>query len=248
MFSMQTILMPTDFSRCARQAFEHAVELASQTGATLHLLHVHAWMGQGADGPESFVTTLEDELAQAAASRTDEMEQHPVPPQVETVRVERRGLSVAEEILTYAGEIEADLVVMGTHGRRGLGQLFLGSVAEEVVRHARCPVFTVKERRHPRPLRELRRILVPVDFGPPSRRAIAKARRLAAGSGATVHLLHVVVQSVPPPFYAAGVESMLRVDPDIVPRGREEMQKLLRAAGGPEVPVEMHVREGERRP
>ena len=63
-------------------------------------------------------------------------------------------------ILDYVEEKDIDLIVMGTHGRRGLKHLFLGSVAEEVVRHAPCPVFTVREQKKPMDIHSLKRICI----------------------------------------------------------------------------------------
>ncbi len=75
-----------------------------------------------------------------------------------------RGFSTAPAILEYAKHNDIDLIVMGTHGRRGLGHLFLGSVAEEVVRLSSVPVLTVRERETPKPFEKMRRLLVPLDF------------------------------------------------------------------------------------
>lgn len=244
MFPLKTILMPTDFSRCAHQALDYAVDLTERTGASLHLLHVHVLPGQTTDDPEFTVSTREDDLVQAAASRAEELQEHPMPAQIDVVRVERRGLSIALEILAYASEVDADLVVMGTHGRRGLGQLFLGSVAEEVARHARCPVLTVKERRHARPLKDMHRVLVPVDFSETSGRAVAKARHFAAETGATIHLLHVIDRPLAPPVYGSAAESLLRADAELVARCRAEMGRMAESAAGPAVPIELHLREG----
>ena len=65
--------------------------------------------------------------------------------EVEIVMEEARGISAANLILKYADDHGINLIVMGTHGRRGLGYMFLGSIAQEVVRRSSCPVFTVRE-------------------------------------------------------------------------------------------------------
>src|SRR5690606_2923950 len=94
-------------------------------------------------------------------------------------------------ILDYAGRVDADLIVMATHSRRGLDHLLLGSIAEAVVREAVCPVFTVgpmerlDEDRPPR-------LLVPADFSKHARRALAYAKELARLYEAELHALHVV--------------------------------------------------------
>ena len=80
------------------------------------------------------------------------------------VEAKVRGYSAGEVILRYTDEHDIDLVVMGTHGRRGPARLFLGSVAEEVVRHAPCPVLTLREEKAPQAIEAVEKILVPVDF------------------------------------------------------------------------------------
>ncbi len=100
-----------------------------------------------------------------------------------------------------AAELGADLIVLGTHGRRGATRLFLGSVAEEVVRHAACPVLTSREAADPQPPAAPQRVLLPVDFSAPSRRIAALAAELAGRWGATLQLLHVLELPPLPSFY-----------------------------------------------
>ena len=94
-------------------------------------------------------------------------------------RVEERGIAAAPVILEYARDEEVDLVVLATHGRRGVRRMLMGSVAEEVVRLAARPVLTVRPdgaQEHGEPPR---RILVPVDFSDHSDRALAYGGALA---------------------------------------------------------------------
>jgi len=143
--ALRTILVPHDFSPQANAAFAQAERLARLAGARIHLLHVlhapmlHALTPAGPldlSLPEVIVAgaRLEaDELltAIADASRED----------VETHIVE--GLPT-DSICQLAKELEADLIVMGTHGREGFTHLLLGSVAERTLRRAPCPVVTVR--------------------------------------------------------------------------------------------------------
>jgi nucleotide-binding universal stress UspA family protein len=140
MFAIQTVLHPTDFSDRSGVAFHLACALARDHGARLVVLHVPevpAVMG-GTDGliiptPPIDWEGLRDKL-------------HRLRPGDTKVPVEYRVAEgdTATEILRLADEVKADLIVMGTHGRRGVGRLLMGSVAEEVVRKAPCPVLTVK--------------------------------------------------------------------------------------------------------
>jgi nucleotide-binding universal stress UspA family protein len=234
MLHVKNVLVPTDFSRCADQALLQAAVLAQQSGATLHLLHVATLPSyRGGDGEaEARTHDLVSWLRKMAAV-----------PDLHILEAERRGLSVASEILSYADEIDADLVVIGTHGRTSLGATLLGSVAIEVVRHAECPVVTVREQDEARLLTTMSHVLVPVDFSEFSHRCLRKAAILARESGATLHLLHVVDAPLHPTFYASGVKGPLDVDPELHERCRLEMVRLA-AEEAPGVQTEMSVEQG----
>lgn len=123
---VREILVASDFSDEAEAALRHAIDYARRFGARLHLLHVFC---QG----EVEVTRL---LADAAALAAPD-----VPVIISTI-----GGDAAEEILRYALRGSIDLIVLGTHGRSGFSRMLLGSVAERVLRGARCPVLTVPSR------------------------------------------------------------------------------------------------------
>lgn len=138
MFPIRTILCPTDFSPTARAALETAESLAAQFHAKLVLVHVvpppHPLMMEGLlknyeYDPEAMGNCLK------AITPSD--------PRISFERVLLEGDPVAK-ILREAETRHCDLIVIGTHGRRGVGRFFLGSVAEKVVRQATCPVLTVK--------------------------------------------------------------------------------------------------------
>ncbi len=138
MLTVRTICHPTDFSEQSGYALRLAGALARDYGARLVLLHV-ALPPMPVYGGEVLVAV--------PPSSHDEERQHldrlEVPDGVPTERRLVEGAPV-EEILRVASEVSADLIVMGTHGRTGLARLLMGSVAEQVVRKARCPVLTVK--------------------------------------------------------------------------------------------------------
>ena len=140
MLAVRTILHPTDFSDRSEYALGLACALARDYGARLIVLHVIEAAAAAAYG-EVIVPVDPEPLRAAAQEQLARLEV----PQA-NVRAERRleqGDAVAE-ILRVAQEVNADLVVMGTHGRTGLGRLLMGSVTEQVVRRAPCPVLTVK--------------------------------------------------------------------------------------------------------
>jgi nucleotide-binding universal stress UspA family protein len=139
MLPIRTILHPTDFSDRSAAALQLACALARDYGARLIVLHVTE-LPTVAYG-EGVVPPNPEELRAAAQEQLDRLQ---VPHG--NVRAERRleqGDAVTE-ILRVAQEAHADLIVLGTHGRTGLGRLLMGSVAEQVVRRAACPVLTVK--------------------------------------------------------------------------------------------------------
>jgi nucleotide-binding universal stress UspA family protein len=144
MLPIRTILHPTDFSERSELAFRLACSLARVHGAHLIVLHVAELpMAVAGEGlvmlpPALDLEPLREQLRQ-------------IRPEDPKIPVEHRLVqgAAATEILEMAGETKCDLVVMGTHGRTGLGRLLMGSVAEQVVRKASCPVLTVKTPQRP---------------------------------------------------------------------------------------------------
>ncbi len=131
MLAIHTVLHPTDFSDRSRLAFELACSLARDQHARLMVLHVM---------PVPLVqekTFYREEMAA-------ELDRLAAPDA--GVRMERRleEGDIVPQILRVVREARCDLIVMGTHGRTGLGRLLLGSVAEQVLRTAPCPVLTVR--------------------------------------------------------------------------------------------------------
>lgn len=147
---VQRILFPTDFSDCAKQALNHALFLAEDFAAELHMLHAVVLHQEDPANPDLRFTSdveLLDRLSQVAQSRLAELADGS-PAHVKVRQIERRGFSASVVILEYAEEVEADLIVMGTHGHRGLSRIFLGSVADGVIRSATVPVTLVRHHEH----------------------------------------------------------------------------------------------------
>jgi nucleotide-binding universal stress UspA family protein len=135
------ILVPTDGSDASAAAVEHAVGLASQYDARMHALYVVDTGSYGLleEGASIVVDALREEGQNAVESIEAAAEAADV--DVETVVVEG---TVHRSILDYAAETDVDLIVMGTHGRRGIDRYLLGSVTERIVRSASVPVLTVR--------------------------------------------------------------------------------------------------------
>lgn len=155
-----------------------------------------------------------------------------------------RDVAVAPALLNYADEHEIDLIVMGTHGRRGVRRLFIGSAAEEVVRRADCPVITVREQKEPDDIGHPTSLLVPVDFSTHSREALQYARVVADSYGSHLTLLHIVEETLHPAFYGPGLGSVYDAKPDIKDRAVEQLKKFYQKTQGPDVDAHFTARPG----
>jgi nucleotide-binding universal stress UspA family protein len=139
MTPLKMILLPTDFSECSNAALPLARSLARDHGAKLVLLHV-APIEVVPDG--AYIVPMNPEVYRQAL---EELRTRVEGPDMKLgIDIELKQGDAAEEILASAAEHKADLIVIGTHGRSGLGRLILGSVAEAVMRRSTCPVLTVK--------------------------------------------------------------------------------------------------------
>jgi nucleotide-binding universal stress UspA family protein len=141
-YDVKTILVPSDFSAGAQTALDHATALARVFNAKIVVLHVI----------ETFTYTMTESLQvvnvyalvkTAVEPVLDQMVQDLKKEHVTASRLLVQG-KADQEIVAQAKEAGADLIVMGTHGRRGVSHVFMGSVAERVVRTAPCPVLTVR--------------------------------------------------------------------------------------------------------
>lgn len=242
MIRFNNILAAYDFSENGDHVLEAASRLARDSKARLHIIYVQVIHDDPfmpvAAGPHH------ERIAESLDARISAIQQGADSLPVESRVV--RAVSAAPAVTEAATEIDADLIVVGTHGRRGLRRLVLGSVAEEVVRTAPCPVLTVHksdktEVLTPGPDAE---ILVPVDFSTHSLSVIPMARELAAVSGARLRLLHVVEEVIHPAFYNAGAFSIYDLQPDVEDRALEHLKEAYSRQFGPAVPVVFEVVTG----
>jgi nucleotide-binding universal stress UspA family protein len=204
MLRFEHILCPLDFSEFSEKASEYAQSLARHYEARLTLVHVvppvfsaypsYVYPDMVNDLYQDLRAHAEEQLRLFASSHSREG--------VQAVNKVCEG-AVPESILALATAESADLIVMGTHGRQGFDHLLLGSVAEKVLRKARCPVLVVRAPAHDFVAAEdgdsvrLRRILFGTDFSPHSERALEYALSLAEEYGAELTLLNVL-DEVPP--------------------------------------------------
>ena len=135
---VKSILVPTDFGEASDAALRYATQLALALGARLDLLHVPGKTGEHfeANFPHGQFETATRERLSSFVTKEE----------LERLRPEyiMRVGAPAEEIVRYADLYDADLIIMGTHGRGGIAHALMGSVAEQVVRAAPCPVLLVR--------------------------------------------------------------------------------------------------------
>jgi nucleotide-binding universal stress UspA family protein len=211
--SLKNILYATDFSLAAEAALPYVLGLATRYGARVHALHVRHPSPYPLVGPEAMpqiMETLEEQV------------------KLDSESMHQMLAAVPHEVLNPEGEVwpriaevlekeNIDLIIIGTRGRTGIGRAVLGSVAEEILRRAPCPVLTVGPHISPNTKRrlEMKEVLCAVDFSPESLAAIPYAVSLAQENQARLTVLHVVAEAkvgefVHPEHYAASTLRQLR--------------------------------------
>jgi len=147
MIRLKTVLVPIDFSDTSDVALRYGKALAGAFGASLHVVHVVQEPYAQPWAVEAYgfsLATLQDDWTKEAKSRLEGMLTAEERASLNATATTVLGHPVSE-ILRFATEHQADLIVLGTHGRGPLSHLVMGSVAERVVRHAPCPVLTVHQ-------------------------------------------------------------------------------------------------------
>lgn len=232
---IDTILFTTDFSECAERAFSHASYLAARYHAELHVLNVAPGDGPPTEDPLDYMDLRpEEDGVWSDAYDAEDVDDASV------VHSRMLAGSPVDGILDYARDHEADLIVMGTHCRTGIDHLLSGSVAEDVVRHAACPVLTVGCKEGAGWKDHVRRILVAVDFS--DHGAVEAALELAHAYGAQMDLLHVIEEAVLPTIY--GVEPLSPGASLYVQRTEGALRKTLEGLPMNGLTVRPHVRVG----
>ncbi len=192
--ALKNILFATDFSPCSQAALPYLWAIAQRYGSTVHVVHVLAPEPQIGVPLDSF-PELDADLNSAQSAMKTLLASRPFGDIAHTAMIERGPLW--EVLAPLIKEMSIDLIVLGTHGRRGLRKLVLGSVAEQVFRHAPCPVLTVG----PQATHEgtadasFKTILFATDFSSGSQRALPYAVSLARANNSHLVLLHAVPAS-----------------------------------------------------
>jgi len=207
MTPLRTILIPLDGSELAEQALAPAVALARASGATLHLSHVFVPYAARMDMPDTVEKHIEIErqLAEDARAYLQSVAERigaELPEQVRCDPLRSRPLqspygetlAVVESLRRLARQLHPDLIVMATHARGGVSRMWLGSVADALVRRGAAPMLLVRPRaERAAPVELFRHILVPLDGSALAEETLPIAQTLASLSEARLTLLQVIV-------------------------------------------------------
>ncbi len=227
--AFKTILVATDFCPEAEVAVERAASIARSELGVLHLLYVEHELEQrpkyGGVSSETLseVQQMVNDHRSAMRAKLQALCDELAGQGVNAISAVRTG-HPEEVIVEYAEEISADLIVCGTHGRKGLKRFLLGSVAEKVARTAATNVLVARKPRSESG--NFDRVLVPTDFSPASARALDLALRMA-GDNAHVDLYHA--WQYPPGTHASGLPD---VDGSPIAAMREEITQTNEAEAG----------------
>jgi nucleotide-binding universal stress UspA family protein len=145
MIQLKTVLVATDLGDASQATVDYARSVASSFAATLHVVHVVDDVVAHATPPPGVAVDfgrLQTELEEDARRRLDAIVSH-MPEPRDVVSVVLTSNRPAGAILAYAKDAHVDLIIAGTHSQRSIIDLFMGSVAQALVRHAGCPVLTL---------------------------------------------------------------------------------------------------------
>lgn len=213
---MKTILVPTDFSECAKCALNYAIIIAQKTKAQIILMHIV----QQPHRPASFPKT--------GKWMNDEHTEEQIPYMIKFLKAVKRkmksaissanadGIKITDIIETghvsraikfASKKYKADLIVMGTHGAKGLNEVFIGSNASKVVRDAEIPVLTVNKEEQRKNI-EIRNIVFATDFSEETNLVFPFIKQFAEVFGAKIHFLKIVA------------------DPNLIEKAKEESKRF----------------------
>jgi nucleotide-binding universal stress UspA family protein len=189
---IHNVLIATDFSHYSNQALNFGLELGHAYKANAYVVFVVPGDEFMIAGPEAYAAAKDAARRDLLKLKQELRKKHSYVEGEDYHPFMLEG-EVAQAILDFAHQKEIDLIVVGTHGRSGLGKVLMGSVAERVFRHSPVPVLTLGPHLH-----QLARagtpknLLVPVDFTPASERAARYAVAMAREHDAKLTLLHVI--------------------------------------------------------
>lgn len=238
--TIDKVLFTTDFSELSNHALPYAIKMAKIYGAELIMLHAVTIYDNDPNDPAYHFPYLQNYCEQATKSADDRFQVCFERAGDSGVRVRKalvQGISPHAAILEFI-ETEGDvgLVCMSTHGRSGLKHVLLGSVTENVIRYAPCPILAVKQTGHEfidPDTGDVRigKIVFPYDFSKDSLKPLEMLRSVAAIGNAEITVLHSIDVEIPPVYYTSGVTSIMQLDPElndrVMHRLRSELEQPL---------------------
>ena len=241
---IKRILVATDFSETAKKTVEQALVLASRYQAELVVLHARILFDDDPGRLSDQIQELKQEEREAeeailqCARENTAMHEH-----LNIHHEITRGYSAPSAVLRYLNENEFDLALIGTHGKSGLEQLLLGSVAEKVVRYAPCPILTFSK--YATVKEKFSRIFVPFDFSKHAQKALQTALTLCDIPG-EVQMIYVIDERVSTLHSSWGVKTMKEMVPDIFNKAEQEMDNIAAALQNPQkIKITKKILEGQ---
>jgi nucleotide-binding universal stress UspA family protein len=243
MLEIKLILCPIDFSEFSVRAYQHALSLAEHYRAKLVAQHVvELWRYPYADYAASLgdYERFSQALREGGKEQLEEFVKNHTHDEIQPELVVHQGIA-PDSILSFAQAEKTDVIVMGTHGRRGFDRLMLGSVTDRVMRRAPCPVLAVGKASHDsvasdegRHRRHLSRILFCTDFSDNSERALNYALSARAEYDAELTMLHVLEEVSPPAKKEQAIAT-----------AKDELEKLILSEGRKTPKIKTAVRIGK---
>ena len=239
----QNILVPIDFSEFSSNVLNYAIGLAEKFHSKLILLHAVVLFEDDVN-EEQRLQEYEEWVRKREKNIDAHMKKNELRVNQKGISVDSvilRSISAADAILEYLNDHSCDLIIMGTHGRTGLKHIFLGSVAEKIVRLSPIPVLSVH-----RSVQDFRieNIIAPIDFSIYSKNAADYAISIAENFKAQVNFIHVIEKEIHPSFYASGVESIFQIDTGLQDRVIQNMQGFLEEQLNSDIKPRFMVKEG----
>jgi nucleotide-binding universal stress UspA family protein len=233
MSEIRKVLFTTDFSELSNHALPYAIKMAKIYDAELIMLHAVTIYDNDPNDPQYHFPLLRQYCQQATINADDRFQICYEKAGDSGVKVRKalvQGISPHAAILEFI-ESEGDigLICMSTHGRSGLKHVLLGSVTENVIRYADCPVLVVKQTEHEfiNPDTHevyIRKILFPYDFSQESLRPLEMLSSVADISDSEILVFHAIDVEIPPVYYTSGLTSILQLDPELDDRVMKKMK------------------------
>lgn len=226
---LKSVLIASDFSGASRKPLRHALAVARHYGAKFYLVHVVSHIGYTIAGPEALNLAIERTRRDAKQQEQELLESGALAG-LHHEFIVREG-NVWEQLELVIRQKQVDLVVVGTHGRGVLGKLLLGSVAEQIFRHADCLVATVGPGSYEDSLVEktqaVRPFLFATDFGAASLHALPHAISFANHFGAKLVVLRVLPAApIPEGFHWSTADDLMQMRDEARMASQKQFEEL----------------------